>query len=47
MPDSDDVEIEPYDGPAGGWGPLQGVAEILPREKVPPIETARELFRQN
>lgn len=43
----DDVEIEPYEGPAGGWGSLQGVAEILPREKVPPLETARELFRQN
>lgn len=42
-----EVEIDPYDGPAGGWGSLRGVAEILPREKVPPIETARELFRQN
>ena len=44
---SDDIEIEPYDGPAGGWGSLRGVAEILPRERVPPLETARELFRQN
>lgn len=47
MADDSEIKIEPYDGPAGGWGSLRGVAEILPREKVPPLETARELWRQN
>ena len=44
---ADEVEIEPYDGPAGGWGSLKGIAEILPGQHVPPLETACELLRQN
>ena len=44
---ADEVEIEPYDGPAGGWGSLRGIAEILPGQHVPPLETACELLRQN
>ena len=44
---ADEVEIEPYEGPAGGWGSLKGIAEILPGQHVPPLETACELLRQN
>lgn len=39
--------IEPYDGPAGGWGSLKSVAAILRREKVPLASTTHELLRQN
>ena len=35
-----------YWGPAGGWGSMRSVAEILKREKVGP-EAVRELARQN
>ena len=44
---TDDVDIEPYSGPAGGWGSLKGIAEILPGQHVPPLETLCELSRQN
>ena len=30
-----DPEIEPYDGPEGGYGSLEGVAAILLHEQVP------------
>ena len=43
---SDDPEIKPYDGPAGGWGSVGSLAEILPRERVSPV-VLRELKRQN
>lgn len=43
---SDAPEIKPFKGPAGGWGSLRSVAEILPRERVSP-EAVRELVRQN
>jgi hypothetical protein len=33
-------------GPAGGWGSVRSLAEILPREHVSP-EVLRELTRQN
>ena len=39
-------KIEPYKGPAGGWGSLKSVAEILIREKVTPTNAA-QLRRQN
>ncbi|WP_156680660.1 FdhF/YdeP family oxidoreductase [Sphingomonas profundi] len=42
----DEAEIEPYTGPAGGWGSLRSVSEILPRERVSPAALA-ELARQN
>jgi len=39
-------DFTPYPGPAGGWGSLRSVAEILPREgNVPAV--AKELLRQN
>ena len=42
----DTPDFTPYDGPAGGWGSLQSVAEILPREgNVAAV--SRELLRQN
>ncbi len=42
----DKPEIEPYDGPAGGWGSVRSLAEILPREKLTPASVL-ELRRQN
>ncbi len=42
----DQPDIKPFEGPAGGWGSMRSVAEILPREKVRP-STLRELGRQN
>ena len=38
--------IEPYKGPAGGWGSLKSVAEILTRERVGLLNAA-QLRRQN
>jgi molybdopterin-dependent oxidoreductase alpha subunit len=43
---SDKPEIEPFGGPAGGWGSLRSVAEILPRERVTP-DALLQLARQN
>ncbi|MDO7841885.1 FdhF/YdeP family oxidoreductase [Sphingomonas immobilis] len=43
---SDEPQIEPFKGPAGGWGSVRSLAEILPRERVSP-EAFRELVRQN
>jgi molybdopterin-dependent oxidoreductase alpha subunit len=43
---SDKPDIHPYSGPAGGWGSVRALADILPREKVGP-EALRELARQN
>ncbi|MBS0432967.1 MAG: FdhF/YdeP family oxidoreductase [Proteobacteria bacterium] len=40
-------KIEPYEGPAGGWGSVKSVARILKREKVPIPSTVKELWRQN
>ncbi|MDP4023451.1 FdhF/YdeP family oxidoreductase [Methylobacterium sp. NEAU 140] len=41
-----DVRIEPYDGPAGGWGSARSLAEILTREGVPATGAAM-LLKQN
>ena len=46
MSDDRTIEIEPYTGPAGGWGSMKSLAEIGAREKVGP-ETLKELTRQN
>ena len=43
---SEDVEIKPYTGPAGGWGSLNSVQKIIRREKLTPANVA-ELQRQN
>ncbi|BBD03325.1 MULTISPECIES: FdhF/YdeP family oxidoreductase [Sphingobium] len=43
---SDKPRIEPFEGPAGGWGSVRSLAEILPREHLP-AEGLRELARQN
>ncbi len=43
---SDTPDFTPYAGPAGGWGSLRSVAEILPREGNA-VAVARELVRQN
>ncbi|TXN45060.1 FdhF/YdeP family oxidoreductase [Methylobacterium sp. WL7] len=41
-----DVRIEPYDGPAGGWGSARSLVEILTREGVPVTGSAM-LVKQN
>lgn len=43
---SDDPDLTPFKGPAGGWGSVRSLAEIMPRERVTP-DTLRELVRQN
>ncbi len=43
---SDSPDLSPFAGPAGGWGSVRSLAEILPREKIP-AEGYRELVRQN
>ena len=40
------TKIEPYTGPAGGWGSLKSVVEILIRERVG-LSNAAQLRRQN
>ena len=40
------TDFTPYPGPAGGWGSLRSVAEILPREGNV-FAVSRELLRQN
>lgn len=47
MGDERKPKIEPYPGPAGGWGSVKSVQQILKREKVPISSTVRELWRQN
>lgn len=47
MSDDRKPRIEPYDAPAGGWGSVKSVTEILRREKVPIPATVKELWRQN
>ena len=42
----EDVTIEPYDGPAGGWGSARSLVEILTREGVP-ITGSAMLTKQN
>ncbi|WP_026597106.1 FdhF/YdeP family oxidoreductase [Methylobacterium sp. 77] len=39
-------KIEPYDGPAGGWGSAQSLTEILLREEIP-VSGATLLMKQN
>ncbi|WP_404338469.1 FdhF/YdeP family oxidoreductase [Sphingomonas sp. MMS12-HWE2-04] len=43
---SDKPRIKPFKGPAGGWGSVRSLAEILPRERIRP-EVLGELLRQN
>jgi molybdopterin-dependent oxidoreductase alpha subunit len=43
---SDNPEIEPFGGPAGGWDSVRSLAEILPREHISPL-ALKELVRQN
>ncbi|HJR13672.1 MAG TPA: FdhF/YdeP family oxidoreductase [Rhodanobacteraceae bacterium] len=47
MADEHKPKIEPYPGPAGGWGSIKSVKAILQREKVPIPATVKELWRQN
>jgi len=44
--DEQQVTIEPYTGPSGGWGSMKSLAEIGARENVG-AEAVRELTRQN
>ncbi|MDT8758741.1 FdhF/YdeP family oxidoreductase [Sphingomonas psychrotolerans] len=43
---SDKPEIKPFTGPAGGWGSVRSLADILPRERVTP-DALVQLSRQN
>ena len=43
---SDNPEVKPFKGPAGGWGSVRSLAEIIPRERLTPA-AAGELARQN
>ncbi|MES2337537.1 MAG: FdhF/YdeP family oxidoreductase [Pseudomonadota bacterium] len=43
---SDDPQVTPFQGPAGGWGSVRSLAEIIPRERMSPAGIA-ELGRQN
>ncbi|WP_153002836.1 molybdopterin-dependent oxidoreductase, partial [Sphingomonas endophytica] len=43
---ADRPDFTPYDGPAGGWGSMRSLADIIPREKNI-AETSAELLRQN
>ncbi|MCC8981463.1 FdhF/YdeP family oxidoreductase [Bradyrhizobium acaciae] len=43
---SDDLEVEPYDAPSGGWGSVRSLAKSLTREHVP-IKGSRVLLHQN
>jgi len=47
MADERKPRIGPYEDPAGGWGSVKSVVEILKRERVPIPSTVRELWRQN
>lgn len=40
-------KVEPYLAPAGGWGSVKSVVEILKREQVPIPSTVKALWRQN
>ena len=42
----DRPDFTPYEGPAGGWGSVKSLADIIPREKNV-AETSAELLRQN
>ncbi|NJC34622.1 molybdopterin-dependent oxidoreductase alpha subunit [Sphingomonas jejuensis] len=39
-------DLTPFTGPAGGWGSVRSLAEILPREQLGPVDLA-QLARQN
>ena len=41
------VHTEPFEGPAGGWGSVQGIEAISLREKINPTTVGRQLQRQN
>ncbi len=40
------LKVEPYEGPAGGWGSVQSLAQSLAREHVP-LTGSRVLLKQN
>jgi anaerobic selenocysteine-containing dehydrogenase len=42
----DDVEIKPYSGPAGGWGSVKAVRDILTQEEVA-LLGSKILLKQN
>ncbi|MBW4329537.1 FdhF/YdeP family oxidoreductase [Stakelama sp. CBK3Z-3] len=46
MAGQDDIEIKQYEGAAGGWGSMEGMAHVLPKEKLN-AEALDALRRQN
>jgi molybdopterin-dependent oxidoreductase alpha subunit len=43
----DQVQVTDHEGPAGGWGSMRGMAAILPKEKLDPVDIVTQLGRQN
>lgn len=41
------TRVKLYEGPAGGYGSLSGIAKVALHAAPPPLETARQLLRQN
>ena len=46
MADRRDIGVDPYSGPAGGWGSLRSVAGIVAKERMTPASIA-QFQRQN
>ena len=46
MSEGGDIKIEPYEGPAGGWGSAQSVGKIILHEQVP-VKGPAVLWHQN
>ncbi len=46
MSDRRDIGVDPYDGPAGGWGSLRSVAAVVAKERMSPSGIV-EFQRQN
>ena len=42
-----DIDLTPYDGPAGGWGSVRGMAEVAHDQWPLPASILGELARQN
>ncbi|MBM6592455.1 FdhF/YdeP family oxidoreductase [Microvirga pudoricolor] len=46
MQRDDETDIQPYEGPAGGWGSAKSLGNILQQEEVP-VKGSRVLWAQN
>jgi molybdopterin-dependent oxidoreductase alpha subunit len=46
-PSKPKTRVRPYKGPAGGYGSLSGMTKVALHAAPPPVETGRQLLRQN